>query len=904
MAPNSGTCHPAAGSAAGPWFTFTSPQLTATEGSCVQIQGILTVDLHSNDYWAWLKDPVWQAAVEDFSGTVVYSTDPGKRPISPEYANRVTYKKTAKQLTISICNLNLNDGGNYSFRYFPWSAKKWSSKPVLLSIQANPCPISFEEPAPVIESSSVTLRCSTPSSCTSPPQFQPLDRQGISTRPQDDEHSRTATITFTASRQDNGRQFSCQTQGNTDPHLIRSIALKVEYGPRDVQVQVANANRRYGVAVKDTVTLTCSASGNPAPTYSWFRPDQAPSQGQDLIIPSITASQSGRYRCDATNKHGQGSSSLDLEVQFPPEVEITASATSIQRGGTMDLKCTVKKSNPEATSFWWRKDQQYVSSAQAYTVGSTQPEHAGSYTCTARNSIGQGTSDPLQIQVEYPPRNTRVQVPSGLNGRVSAGKELRLTCATDAYPAANSFSWFHASQTPLSHYRNIDGGSTMTIEKVQRADEGCYKCSATNSIGTDYSGPQCFKVQYAPSNFKLSMVPEVTEGQTFTIRCNVSSFPPSSLTLIRETGSSSVNVLSNSNKNGVHNNVLVYTAKAAVHHAGRYKCVASNSEGRATSERRELEVQYSPKNVAVIIDPHWTVKENTSVTFRCGAQSHPPVTSVTWTKMADGQEEVLMKPWSFTLQSVTPSDSGRYRCKARNKVGSGESPPRNVMIQYAPKETKILKAEEQLLPDKRRSVMLTCSSSSHPPIYQYTWYMKSTDDKGDVKVSDQQNHTVTSDKPGIYCCSAQNQLGVKTSDPVEMFLEGTFLKVLKYLSISASLLLILLAACLLLKHKRMDNERAERPPEVQSGPLEEASVNYATVYFTKRQPRQDVVYAVVSKPRPNKPNHNTDTEEEEDEEEEEVNYSRVEFIHKGPNHKIGDSSRGKDEKTEYSMVKI
>ncbi|KAM9783182.1 B-cell receptor CD22-like [Neosynchiropus ocellatus] len=207
-------------------------------------------------------------------------------------------------------------------------------------------------------------------------------------------------------------------------------------------------------------------------------------------------------------------------------------------------------------------------------------------------------SHPLQIQVEYPPRNTTVQVPSGLNGRVSAGKELRLTCVTDAYPAADPFSWLHgsSSQTPLSHYRHIGGGSTMTIEKVQRADEGCYVCSPSNSIGMDFSGPQCFKVQYAPTNIQLSMVHKVREGRTFTIRCDVSSFPPSSLTLFRETGSSPEYEVSNSNKIGVHNNVLVYTTKAAEQHAGRYKCVASNSEGRATSEQRELEVQLSDES--------------------------------------------------------------------------------------------------------------------------------------------------------------------------------------------------------------------------------------------------------------------------------------------------------------------
>ncbi|XP_053700136.1 B-cell receptor CD22-like [Synchiropus splendidus] len=388
----------------------------------------------------------------------------------------------------------------------------------------------------------------------------------------------------------------------------------------------------------------------------------------------------------------------------------------------------------------------------------------GSYTCNASNSEGSRTRERREL-VQYRPRNTRVQVPSGLNGRVSAGKELRLTCVTEASPAAHSFSWLHGSSrhTPLSQYQSKYQGSTMTIETVQRSDEGCYVCSATNSIGTDHSAPQCFQVQYAPSNLKLSMYTEVTEGQTFIINCTVDSFPPSTLTLIRETGSSLLNV---------HNNVLVYTNKAAVHHAGSYKCIASNSEGIRTSERGQLVVQYSPKNVAVIIDPHETVKENTSVTFRCSAQSHPPVTSVTWTKMADGQEEVLMRGQSFTLRSVAPSDSGRYRCNVRNEVGSGESPPVHVMIQYAPKETKVLKAEELQLPDKRSSVMLTCSSSSYPPIHRYSWYRKSTDDRGDDEVSDQQNHSVTSDKPGIYYCSALNQLGERRSDPVELFVEG------------------------------------------------------------------------------------------------------------------------------------
>ncbi|KAM8826627.1 B-cell receptor CD22-like [Synchiropus picturatus] len=812
----------AAGSAAEPSFTFTSSQLTATEGSCVPIQGSFTGYLSRNAYWVWLKDPVWVDGEKDFSGTVVYSTDPTKRPISPQYSNRVTYQRVEKQLTISICNLNENDGGSYSFGYFPSRGEKWSSEPVLLSVQANPCLITFEELAPVTEFSSVTLHCSSSYSCPSRPQIQPLDRRGISVQPQGDDHSRTATSNFIASWQDNGRQFSCQTQGNTDPNLIHNITLTVEYRPKNTRVQVPSGLNGRVSAGKE-LRLTCVTEASPAAqSFSWFHGSSRHNplsyyrhidSGNTTTIKNVQRSDEGCYVCSATNSIGTDYSAPQcFQVQFSPEVEITASATSIRRGQRMDLKCTVKRSNPEATSFQWKKGRQYVSLSQTYTVSSIQPEHAGFYTCTARNSIGAGTSEPLQIQVEYGPRNTRVQVPSGLNGRVSAGKELRLTCVTEAFPAAQSFSWFHGSYNhiPLSYYQSKYQGRTMTIETVQRSDEGCYVCSATNSIGTDYSAPQCFQVQYAPTAIILSMYTQVTEGQTVIISCTVDSFPPSTLTLIREVRSTSVNVSSDSN-----NNVLVYTSKAAVDHTGSYKCVASNSEGSRTSERREL------------------------------------------------------------------------------------------VVQYAPKETKVLKAEELQLPDRRSSVMLTCSSSSSPPIHRYSWYRKSTDVRGDDKVSDQQNHSVTSDKPGIYYCSAQNQLGERRSDPVELFVEGTSLKVLKYVFISASLLLIPLAAGLIFikckrRLKHSTNPSAERPPAVQAVPPEEASVVYANVHYNKgSKPGQDVVYAVVSKPHhPNEPSHNREVGEEE------VNYSHVEFKHNRVKHKIGKSSRCEDENTEYSTIKF
>ena len=71
-----------------------------------------------------------------------------------------------------------------------------------------------------------------------------------------------------------------------------------------------------------SVTLRCTASGDPTPTQSWTR-NGAPitdprfrvqSGGSELVIETVMEADQGQYRCQATNRAGSGSASVDLNV--------------------------------------------------------------------------------------------------------------------------------------------------------------------------------------------------------------------------------------------------------------------------------------------------------------------------------------------------------------------------------------------------------------------------------------------------------------------------------------------------------------------------------------------------------------------------------------------------------------
>lgn len=83
--------------------------------------------------------------------------------------------------------------------------------------------------------------------------------------------------------------------------------------PKDVVATVNPTTVKEG----EMVTLTCSAKGNPALTFRWFKNDteQPGKEEAQWTIPRVTTEHNGRYNCEAHNKlRTIKSPSLDVHV--------------------------------------------------------------------------------------------------------------------------------------------------------------------------------------------------------------------------------------------------------------------------------------------------------------------------------------------------------------------------------------------------------------------------------------------------------------------------------------------------------------------------------------------------------------------------------------------------------------
>ena len=74
------------------------------------------------------------------------------------------------------------------------------------------------------------------------------------------------------------------------------------------------------VGVKgQNITLTCTADGNPTPSFQWMQPHDLTSMGHSLSISSVKFKHGGTYTCIATNNIEAGTKSNQTSVDLTVE---------------------------------------------------------------------------------------------------------------------------------------------------------------------------------------------------------------------------------------------------------------------------------------------------------------------------------------------------------------------------------------------------------------------------------------------------------------------------------------------------------------------------------------------------------------------------------------------------------
>ncbi|KAF7656984.1 hypothetical protein LDENG_00033260 [Lucifuga dentata] len=218
-----------------------------------------------------------------------------------------------------------------------------------------------------------------------------------------------------------------------------------------------------------------------------------------LAIYGLQDNDNGYYyfRFDTQTYGRHSKRSVYLSVS---ELKARVHPDSVKAGESVTLTCGT---SCQLNGMVWFKDGQPAAKAEFQA----RIEDAGKYSCAVE---GQELmrSDPVALDVQYPPVNVSVEV--SRVGRLSESSSVNLTCSSAANPAANSYTWYWRSAAPSSrslqpvgsgsytwYWRSaapssrslqpVGSGSVLSLSSVEASHSGLYLCQASNPLGENNS---------------------------------------------------------------------------------------------------------------------------------------------------------------------------------------------------------------------------------------------------------------------------------------------------------------------------------------------------------------------------------------------------------------------------------
>ncbi|XP_064477865.1 protein sidekick-like isoform X1 [Ornithodoros turicata] len=197
--------------------------------------------------------------------------------------------------------------------------------------------------------------------------------------------------------------------------------------------------------------LTCGVVGSPTPNTTWLYNGVVPLQSEgriqimdngNLLLASVTTSDSGEYSCTRANSAGSVSSSAYLTVLVRTQIVQPPVDTRVILGSTAELQCKVSHDPSVPFTIRWLPEGIASSRIAVAPDGTLRIEQArntdiGTYTCVVTSPGGNDTrSARLQvIELPHPPTNV-------------------LATVQDTLPKTVRVSWSPAfdGNSPISHF--------------------------------------------------------------------------------------------------------------------------------------------------------------------------------------------------------------------------------------------------------------------------------------------------------------------------------------------------------------------------------------------------------------------------------------------------------------------
>ncbi|KAJ8258098.1 hypothetical protein GJAV_G00193140 [Gymnothorax javanicus] len=366
-------------------------------------------------------------------------------------------------------------------------------------------------------------------------------------------------------RQDSG-QYICNATNSLGTSEV-TVMLDVETRPYATCLPDDLA-----VRVGEVIRLQCLSHGTPPLRFQWTKvngslSNRAEVDDGNLQINLATAADAGTYKCVVSNKVGSSEALAKVAVRSPLSVRVWPQVEVKAIGSAVEFTCSA--TGGVQTTIEWIKEggpmpvNHHINEG-VLRIENLEQSDEGVYICRATGVYGQA-QDTAKLTIQALPKvmiNIRTSVQT-----VMIGNSVEFECHATGDPQP-SVSWSKVGGELPAHV--VVQGGMLKIERVEEADAGQYRCTATNNVGSVQS-EVVLNVQSLPQIVSPPDEKEVNLGSGAVFPCVATGYPVPEIKWSKLDGELSSAAV-------VEGNVLTIPS-VKQEDAGTYVCTASNKQG-------------------------------------------------------------------------------------------------------------------------------------------------------------------------------------------------------------------------------------------------------------------------------------------------------------------------------------